>query len=221
MKHICLQCGADFLREGNRPYRYCSRACTYTAQTGRPSPQQRTLIARHCQFCGSQFQSPSSAGARASYCSRSCQGLAKSIKGKSPRRLSVSEAAYLAGQIDADGSILIDPRKDRHTPSRPSIRVDVTCCHRPLMDWLIETTGLGYVIAHPANRYPTARQTIYHWRASSLSAAAILFQTEPFMMEKRERARQALASFGSSVDTSSLDSLLSLFASPPGALGGS
>lgn len=221
MHHRCLQCGSAFEKDGNRVYKYCSRRCTYEAQNGRPVPKRRTLIERSCRFCGTTFSSASSAGAKVLYCSRSCQGLAKSVYGKAPRHLTLADAAYLAGQIDADGSILVDPRRDRLAPSRPSIRVDVTCCHRPLMDWLLDRTGVGYVIPHPPTSKNRANKTIYHWRVSSLSAAVILFQAEPFMLEKRERARQALASFGSSVDASSLDSLMSLFATPPGALGGS
>lgn len=82
------------------------------------------------------------------------------------------------------------------------------------MDWLLERTGLGYVLPHPGTNRP-----IYHWTVTSLSAAMILVQTEPFMIEKKERAIQALASFGSAVDLSNVESLFSLF--EPATLGGS
>jgi hypothetical protein len=208
--HVCGQCGQDFEREGDRPYKFCSRACYHHSRVGRSSyPNNRKtaqLVTRTCRQCGNEFESKSSAGARINYCSRWCQSQQRTKAGQDVRTLSTAEAAYLAGLIDGEGSVLmVDRRHKRPGSSHPSIHLFVAGTYLPMHDWISRTTGVGYLYARkeagtlteglPDGKVYKRTKTCYQWAATAANAVAILRQVEPYMIEKRERTLLAIACF--------------------------
>lgn len=199
---VCESCGERFDRDGTRPYLYCSRACYHRSRIGRQQnrePREKRapkLLTRTCSWCGDQFQSASSAGARTRFCSRSCQGYAQASPDKS-KSLPPTVAAYLAAIVDGEGSIMvIDRTKDRPKSTRPTIKVMIVNTYRPLLEWIVEQTSLGQVRLHTAKQRGVVqgRKPIYYWSATSLGAISLLQQLVPYLLEKRERAEAAIVS---------------------------
>lgn len=199
MTYTCSQCHQVFEKPGERPYVYCSRSCFHasrrTSPTVQRTPRQRqTPSARDCKWCGATFISKPSAGARVSYCSRSCQAFA-SVQQPKPQKLSVPDAAYLAGIIDGEGHIGHQWRPDRPNSTRQSLTLVVLHTHLPLLEWIEQVTGTGTVRAHKkTNGVVRSNKPQYSWRCGSWPAAMILTQIAPYMIEKQELALVAAMS---------------------------
>lgn len=195
--HVCEQCSAPFDRAGDRPYRYCGRACYYASRIGRQTPEA-VLLNRECRQCGESFQSKSSAGARINYCSRWCQSLAMTGANSTVRDLTVAEAAYLAALIDGEGTVMvIDRRRQRPGSSHPSVTLSVAGSHKPMHEWLVKTVGAGTLTKYrrdPEGPIKSVKQ-VYAWRVQAATAVAVLRQTLPYMIEKAERSALAVRSF--------------------------
>lgn len=193
--YTCQHCGANFVREANRGYKFCSRICFHISRKGQRLVK-REMTVNSCKWCGEQFKSQESAGAKKNFCSRSCQAYWHS---KKPVCLPLSpqDAAYIAGMLDGDGSITISDRTEsRPRTSRPSVYVCITNSHEPLMHWLVEKTGTGTItaVAPSLNSIVKRNKAVYHWRLTSISALSLLQQVIPYMIEKREKAAEAMAS---------------------------
>ena len=191
----CEQCSGSFERARGHDYRYCSRDCFHTSRRGRPKPP-KSLVDRTCAWCDSAFQSVKSAGARQRFCSRSCQGYANARQAEC-LDLTPTDAAYLAAIIDGEGSIMIMDRRDnRPSSTRPSIRIIIGNTYLPLLEWVVEKTGLGKIDtrAMPVGRAIQARKQMHYWNLNSLSARSVLLQVLPYLLEKRDRAERAIQS---------------------------
>jgi hypothetical protein len=105
--------------------------------------------------------------------------------------LSETEAAYLAGIIDGEGTILVYPRP----PSiRLSVRVVVVNTDEALMDWL-ETLGgnRNWKTSRPTN-YSANPKPCWSWVVNGMNAVAILKQVLPYMIIKKNKAQRAIDS---------------------------
>ena len=96
--------------------------------------------------------------------------------------LSSEVAAYIAGMVDADGSITILPRR---------VYVVVSNTYLPLIDWLGQLGGHTYI--YKATENPNWKPRGRWQTTNRADALAVLEQIGPHMIIKREKARQALA----------------------------
>ena len=98
------------------------------------------------------------------------------------------QLAYLAGMLDADGSI--DLRLAKAGNMR--LRAQVYNTNKDLIDWLALTFG-GYI--HEVNRATAERQgwkVEYSWYLNGDPAVEMLSLIEPYMIVKRSRAILAI-----------------------------
>lgn len=104
--------------------------------------------------------------------------------------MSPTEAAYLAGIIDGEGTILVYPRPPS---SRLSVRVVVVNTDEPLMDWL-ETLGgnRNWKTTRPTN-YSDHPKPCWSWVVNGMNAVAILKQVLPYMIIKKAKAEYAIS----------------------------
>lgn len=65
MEHICEQCGEDFSEPGNRPRRFCSRACYELGRTER--------VTKTCPVCNKPFTVSTKVADRFTVCSWECR----------------------------------------------------------------------------------------------------------------------------------------------------
>jgi hypothetical protein len=155
-----------------------------------------TPTEKTCGTCGTVFLTGGRGRpARARrWCSRAC-ARAQQIKRPTVSNLTVAQAAYLAGMIDGEGSILVWQRKDRAIGQR-SARVVVVNTDRPVMDWLLANVG-GNLNNKPDTRpsaFGTPRKPCWTWIVNGQNAVNILTQVLPYLVIKRDKAIAAIAS---------------------------
>jgi hypothetical protein len=194
--YICEYCKNQFTKTDLRTYKYCSRNCYHESRIGltrkssNKTKLEKKLILHNCDWCNKEFSSASSAGAKSVYCSRSCQGFAFSSKNKKMNPISDVDASYIAAMIDGEGTIsIIDRKHNRPNSSRPTIRISISNSYKPLIDWLIDITGLGSI--HNEKNIE-GRKQMYKWAVHSYSALLILERITCFLKEKRYLAENAI-----------------------------
>ena len=105
-----------------------------------------------------------------------------------PLRLSQTEAAYIAGLLDGEGSIRVVDRLRRR-----SLELVVVGTHMPMLEWLLATIGTGSISGPLTRTGALGSKDCRHYRLCSVAAADLLRQVEPYMIEKRGRALEAIA----------------------------
>ncbi len=106
-------------------------------------------------------------------------------RGKVANQLSIVEAAYLAGFVDGEGSIMILARK-----GTISIRTSITNTDHDVLDWIWKTVGVGDL--HLA-RFSTEKwKTTWTWNTNGDSTESILTQILPYLRIKKVQAELAI-----------------------------
>lgn len=113
-------------------------------------------------------------------------------RGKRALRLSKLDAAWLAGLFDGEGSIIITRR---HLSEE--LMVTVTMCCREVIEEIQRLTGVGVVteIDYESGRYTNYglnRRNQFRWKIYGMNAAYILFQISSRLIEKKEKAAEAI-----------------------------
>ena len=119
------------------------------------------------------------------YCSNKCASKAtgmKAPKTAAANRLTPVEAAYLAGMIDADGSIGYYRRKGINY--RPYL--GVTSTDHGMLEWILVVVGVGGIATQ--GKKPDGYKTVYQWQVTSTLAADVLQQISPYLRIKRHQA---------------------------------
>lgn len=96
-------------------------------------------------------------------------------------RLTSQEAAYLAGLIDGEGSIVIT----RQRATGPKLMLWNS--NKPMIDWLVRHAGgTGY------RQDRRGKQLCWLWNVSPSGIEPILIQLYPYLVAKRRQARVML-----------------------------
>lgn len=95
--------------------------------------------------------------------------------------------------IDADGCIGITRMKSASNayPYNYAIRVIVTNCYFPLIQWLKEVIG-GGVAYHTKYQYKPTWSTVHRYQLTNEKARDLLNDLIPYLIVKRERAELAV-----------------------------
>jgi hypothetical protein len=103
--------------------------------------------------------------------------------------LTVTEAAWVAGIVEGEGSILIRPTGER----KVAVNVKVAMCDYDVIERLAEWSGVGNVTGPFMPKGGTKPQ--WRWTVSARSeCVSLLGQIEPFLLARRgAAAREALA----------------------------
>ncbi len=191
MERTCEQCGKGFVGwAGWKPNRFCSGACYHAWRPGRTRAQladKRPPEERACLVCGKLFIVGGRGGRARSTkaCSTACAQASRYNHGAVARQMSVAEAAYVAGIIDGEGSIILQMRRDV-----VALLVSVTNTDRRLLRWLHEAVGVGSVCAQA--KETTIRKATAFWRCSGDAADSVLRQVQPYLVAKRVQCDLAL-----------------------------
>ena len=151
-------------------------------------PEERT-----CGQCGTAFL----VGGRGRpqrkqrYCSNRCAALLR-YHVPTARKFTKLEAAYLAGLIDGEGSILVVQRREQ----RNTWRLSISNTYRPVIEWCRAVTGVGSLVSIPKRHLNPKHADCWVWQCYSWNAAQTLQQTLPFMTIKREKAETLLGEMG-------------------------
>lgn len=187
----CERCATTFWKKHWQVMKgegqYCSRACYHQArreQQALASPPQP----RSCPVCSAGFWVGGSTHRLLTqeYCSRQCR--ASALGGRPGTRaqvLSPLDAAYLAGFIDGEGSIMLY----RRAPG-VKLRLLVTNTKRVVLDWIRTVTGVGSVTV-------VSSRSVRHnprmdWHCDSQAAESVIEQIRPYLKLKMAQADLAL-----------------------------
>lgn len=103
-------------------------------------------------------------------------------------RLSATDAAYLAGLIDGEGSITLTRL---HRNQNRQLVLTISSTERALLDWVMNSTGVGKLTTKRTARPHHAPGFTY--AVANRQAMAIIDQVTPFLRSyKRDRARLVL-----------------------------
>lgn len=103
------------------------------------------------------------------------------------RPLISTDAAYIAGLMDAEGSIALNYR--RHGRER-QLLISLVTSERELLEYLTRTTGVGQITtADPAAR---SRPASHRWSVSGRRAAELLDQITPYLRTYKARRAQMI-----------------------------
>jgi predicted nucleic acid-binding Zn ribbon protein len=120
------------------------------------------------------------------FCSDECQRHSRYRRGKRAAILTPIQAAYLAGIVDGEGSIMI---VRHHSTVMPV--VSVTNTGWALLEWIRRRTKLGAICRQ--YRATAKRSETWFWRCSSEGAESLLLQVRRFLVLKGEQAQLAIA----------------------------
>lgn len=102
--------------------------------------------------------------------------------------LKPTDAAYLAGLLDGEGSVVALKRLDG---SVKSYRIHVSNTHLPAVEWCKAVTGLGRIDVYQRKGKPTYLP-IGVWKVHGVKAASVLRRLLPYLKIKREKAQRAV-----------------------------
>ena len=191
---VCKQCGREFVRRpwetrhGGHTGEYCGPACMYQARVGVPQPNLRVAPTEYmCPACGKSFLvgGRGRPTKRQVFCSDVCKYHGRYCRGAVANQLSPTDAAYIAGFVDGEGSIMLLQRKN-------SIRVRMTVSNtdRNVLDWLCQTVGVSNIQAH---RKETAKHRMaWQWDLNGDGVASLLVQIRPYLKVKAVQADLAI-----------------------------
>jgi hypothetical protein len=184
---ICETCGNEFIPD--KPERkYCKRECYTKARIGVARLSTRKRETRACVVCGKAFEVGGRAKKRdQETCSIACGNLTRYRHGAKALELQPTDAAYLAGIIDGEGSIMVLAKRDTCI-----VKVTVSNTHHPLLYWIQEVTGVGAVTAQPRAN-PALHRVAMYFQCYSEAAESLLRQIAPYLRIKRAQADLALS----------------------------
>lgn len=192
----CEQCGGQFARKPaelnrpGRPNKFCSVRCARAAQLGTISLKRRRRITKICPVCKNTFETGGRSGKKlAVFCSRECAKAARYRRGTECKNLSIADAAYIAGFLDGEGSIMVLKRA-----KSISIRVTAANCVDSVLHWLTEITGVGAVIGKTHSVNPNARPS-FQFVCNASGAHTLLLQVKSFLRIKVEQANLAIEAY--------------------------
>lgn len=154
-----------------------------------PTPRTE-LITKNCIVCGQPFQvCPPGQTSRycrtpyeAKYCSRDCRDRARWRMGTPCAPLTPTQAAYIAGFLDGEGSVIIYNRRQSC-----SLRVTFSNTKLAALDWIKDVCQVGNIIT--SHRNSDKHATAYMLLINGQSAVSLLEQLHPYLVIKGEQAK--------------------------------
>lgn len=187
----CENCSNEFQRDSwdvkRGRTKFCSYKCYYESMMGHPSYAPDPTEERTCEVCGKTFL----VGGRGrppkkqKLCSDECQRVSRFRHGEKAKELSPVDAAYLAGFMDGEGSIMLTPRRDK-----VSVKLSATNTDLNILEWITEVTGVGNVSKQ--HLYSENRRQTWFFYCNSDAAISIIEQILPYLKIKSEQAKLAI-----------------------------
>lgn len=118
------------------------------------------------------------------------------MKYRSVKILTDTEAAWLAGLIDGEGTVTVTRHKASNKFKSPQVSVSSTSYE--LLRTTVDMTGLGFI--SQKKKYQEHHRQSYHWQISSgTQAVDLLKQLLPFLRESKKwkRARKIVSEWRS------------------------
>ena len=148
-----------------------------------------TPVERTCPVCSTIFLVGGRGRHNKRTCSRTCANLSRYRRAQRlPNVLIDIDAAYLAGLIDGEGSVMLVATKPTGQ-RRVGLKLSIWMTHRAVLDWVCFRTGLAAVWTHHRAPY----QTMFGWGCSGEAAEGLLRQLLPYLIVKHGQAELGIA----------------------------
>ena len=140
-----------------------------------------------CPVCGGVFTPRHSPRGLTRHCSVKCGQASRRSRPAVPRSrdLSEAEAAWLAGLLDGEGSVVWTK------PGTKSVRVAIYNTSAPLLSRVLEVAGYGSITDGSKRRSPKHKQG-YAWVCCGVHAIHLLAQMLPWLIVKHDKAGDAV-----------------------------
>ncbi len=186
---VCEICGTAaeipaYLAHGERQRRFCSQACSGKAKQGHPTYRADPTEERICLACGKGFivGGRGRPHKRVRFCSLDCANDARYRRSESHcKPMTVTEAAWLAGFMDGEGSILLI---SRNGGEGVHLRLNIANTHMPSLQYIETITGIGHIYAHKTRVSPRHKEA-YSWRCHAEGAEEVLRALQPYLVTKQ------------------------------------
>jgi len=111
--------------------------------------------------------------------------------------MEISEAAYIAGLFDADGSVQYKQymRKkitDKKAYSTWNIRLEINMTDKSVIQWIHETVGLGTFGKKPPSKGQLGKKMQYRWRCGYRDALYVAKLMWPYAQVKLHKLEQII-----------------------------
>lgn len=179
----CPECGKGFEATPWLSKKYCGTTCMVR---GRATTKRLPPLEKVCPACGTTFTVLRHGGYRKQVlCSMRCQQLSRYRRGGRAKPMELVDSVYLAAFIDGEGWIIIQSRR-----GVAAIRVGVANTYRPILDWIVEATGVGHV--HNGRAATDTHKQAWQWWCESEAAETLLEQVRPYLKIKGAQADLAI-----------------------------
>lgn len=151
------------------------------------------LLTKNCAVCNTEFPvRPPGKTSRlcrtpytAEFCSRECRHKARFRQGALCEQMTETQAAYIAGFLDGEGSIMLYKRRDS-----VALRVTFSNTNTVVLEWLKATCGMGSIVTFDGK---DDRHKVSSWfQLNSDAASTLLEQVTPYLIIKQRQALLAL-----------------------------
>jgi hypothetical protein len=186
----CPYCGAEFVLPEWNSRKFCSAEHARLDRIGKPRPQKQPIekicANPECPLPGGKFRTyPSHHYVKT--CSRECSNAWRRRQAQQRvREMSQGECMWFAGLFDGEGSII---RARNRTAGH--FRIQVYNCVRPLLERIVEYTGVGYIRERSVTN--PRHSPSWVWDVGAAEALEILRQVRPWLIVKAERADAVLS----------------------------
>ena len=119
------------------------------------------------------------------FCSHPCALRARYRSGSHCKELSPTVAAYIAGFLDADGSIILYKRR-----KKAALRVSFANCNSSVLEWIAEQTGVGNIVSKKL--YSSNHAPAWQLFINSEAAQTFLIQVVSYLHIKQPQAQLAI-----------------------------
>jgi len=173
--------------------KYCSKSCYFKSLKGKQSHRKGSgeIIKKICPVCYISFFCSCQRGfknKKTIFCSNLCRGKSKIKTGIIANTLTPTQAAYIAGLVDGEGSIfLVNVR------GGCNIRLTIANSFKAVLDWVVETTGIGVV--RTKQRKNPKHKTNHFFQANPHAAISIIKMIKPYLIIKQKQAQLAIETY--------------------------
>ena len=111
--------------------------------------------------------------------------------------MEISDAAYLAGLFDADGSVQYKQyMRKKITDKKPypiwNIRIEINMTDKAVIQWVHETVGLGTFNEKPPGKGQLGKKMQYRWRCGYRDALYVAKLLWPYAKVKLHKIEQII-----------------------------
>lgn len=186
----CENCGTpmEILASQEGARKFCSHSCYAADKAGRPGIPYAKVDVRSCLVCGKNFEvgGRGRPPRRQRMCSDACQRASRYRHGAIAKGLGAMDAAYLAGIIDGEGSIILHLRDGKSV----AMYLSVTNSSRAMLEWIKDKTGVGSICDQ--KQEGERNKATWFWRCSGDAAVSVIQQIRQCLVVKAVQADLAL-----------------------------